>query len=78
MSSANTINWGWRATTSARALSSAGVYIVPVGLLGELMTSTRLLGVMTASSWAGVILKSLSTLPGISTTLAPARRACSG
>ena len=57
-------------STSARASSSAREYIEPVGLDGEQIIRARVCGVMAASSWAGVILKSCS-MPALTHTGSP-------
>ena len=44
---------------------------LPVGLLGELSISSLLRGVTAARSWAGVILKPLSSVVGTRTYDAP-------
>jgi hypothetical protein len=49
------------------------VYMVPLGLLGELNMTNLVLGVIAASSCSGVILKSVSMVEGMTIDFASAR-----
>jgi hypothetical protein len=49
------------------------LYIDPQGLLGELSITNLVFGVMAASNWAGVILKSVSMSERISIGFPSAR-----
>jgi hypothetical protein len=51
---------GYFSNTLANAVSSSLLYTEPLGLQGELNHIILVFGVMAASSWVGVILKSFS------------------
>ena len=62
---------GYFSNTLAIAVNSSRLYTEPLGLQGELNQIILVLGVITASNCAGVILKSVSTEVGTSTGTPP-------